>query len=141
MKTCNKCHVKKSERDFTKGKGICMKCRSNKQNEINKADRTHKKFINNLASKEERELFYNTVIKDNESFLTLKEFAEYKENPKYTILNCLDKKYPLFHKNNQTSWPDDFKKGLIKGVYEINATPYIWNYVYDPEMYREFMAT
>ena len=132
MKTCNQCHKKKSERDFTKGKAVCKIYRA----ESIKKQRAE----NNLATKEERELFYNNVIKDNDAFLTQEEFDEIKDNPKYRIWNCLDKTYPLFNKNKQTSWPSDFKKGLIKGVYDINkATPYIWTYVYDPEMYREFM--
>ena len=135
MKTCKTCHKKKTENAFSKGYAVCKQCRSNTQNKINKTQRVE----NNLATKEEREIFYNTVIKDNDAFMTVKEFDEIKDNQKYKIWNCLDKTYPLFNKNKQTSWPSDFKKGLIKGVYDINTTPYIWIYVYDPEMYREFM--
>ena len=141
MKTCKQCHTKKSEREFTKGKAVCKLCRAT----VIKTQRTQ----DTLASKEEFKSFYNDFIKGSETFLTIDEFEKYKENPKYKIIDCLNKKqYPLYNLTcKTTTWHEDKKKGLINGVYimrEYNENgSYVGMrfeyYVYNPERYSEFM--
>ena len=118
---------------------------------LNKTTLTNKRKKRiHLATKEEFESFYNDFIKGSETFYSVEEFERtYRNNPKYKVFDCLNKKeYPLYHLTyKQTTWPEDIKKGLIKGVYVIREYNdkglykrlIAWIYVYDFEMYKEFI--
>ena len=138
MKTCNQCHTKKSERDFTKGIAVCKICRA----KIIKEQRKQ----NNLADRNEIEEFYNEILKSRQKlFLSQEEFANLNEDPDFHAASVIDEPLIKFEKN--TTWRDDIKKGLIKDVYFVNdksgrifghsAVYYLWTY--NPELYKEFM--
>ena len=84
MKTCNKCHSKKIEKEFTHGKAVCKPCRAS----IIKNEREQEK-VSKLQKENDdllRQEFYKEAENENSSLTTPKQLEEMYHDPKHLNL-------------------------------------------------------
>ena len=70
MQTCNKCHIKKSKVEFTKGKAVCKSCRT----AIIKAERSQAKFAEN--EEQRAEIYREATDNGNSCLITLTQYED-----------------------------------------------------------------